>query len=636
MFSSAASSPSINLEAEIALQKIKELSVARFNYNKQLLDFLLKGSEEAFKQYCEQLLGKSDWSSISNPEMMELRRKANRAIAHDAKFYEKIITSIMQEAHTQTLIDNLHYILSQDFAREKHQNSQTQKQLDLSKKKTNRSIAKQGYRGLKESDFLPEFISILDPVISQTQYDFGREIEFRFHSDYINNQHINMLATKDGGFIRLTKCIRIIQTIVSTSKDGFNFNAEDNANIADLVNKINPCAARVMEIHGGLQNDTVSFSLELYREVHNLYTQLKILKNDHKRYTEKVVEKILKEKNISIAPSSLLTPIATTAEQASATNENLAETVISEGLAEAVTNIQQAFIPENKDFEELCQATEEQEDEKVINALKLLKENVKQKIAEYKWEVELKRQAKKSLKFPKKVNNISDEIAAEDLRLNKQKIAFKLLYNLNNANIFLLQAILAKPTPHNQIRYVEIETLFGYEEGKLQGSISSVAGGSHRKVIIQGVLGFFDADEAIDSKKETAASAGPSSSTTGGLFKAHKPGHSGKLPSIAIKMLCETLERAGIDAGSFNLFLQSKKTAQKTAHNSQEKSTPAKIGLADILKVASFIERSKQQLSFLRVIYRQRDEKPSPLQHLADPKSTKARQEIINMIFKYV
>ena len=138
----------------------------------------------------------------------------------------------------------------------------------------------------------------------------------------------------------------------------------------------------------------------------------------------------------------------------------------------------------------------------------------------------------------------------------ERETAFQLLSALNPNNFAVIQLVFKKPTPHNEIRYSEIKSLFGSQvEGKIPGSISSVSG-SHRKICIQNVVGFFDKTH-LDKEKEVRE-------IVGGTFQAHKKEQGGKLPRIAIELICSTLERAGITAKNLELFTAAKQTVAAT------------------------------------------------------------------------
>ncbi len=150
--------------------------------------------------------------------------------------------------------------------------------------------------------------------------------------------------------------------------------------------------------------------------------------------------------------------------------------------------------------------------------------------------------------------------------------AYQLLEKLNPRNLELVESMFQKPTPHCKIRYSDIEGLFGQEPGRFPGTITSVSG-SHRKIVIQNTIGFFDEINIADNGDTGNPSLLPmyqdfqqkedSLEIVGGTFKAHKSGQGGStLPSIAIKLVCSTLERAGITAE--NIAQYKKEKAEKS------------------------------------------------------------------------
>jgi hypothetical protein len=104
-----------------------------------------------------------------------------------------------------------------------------------------------------------------------------------------------------------------------------------------------------------------------------------------------------------------------------------------------------------------------------------------------------------------------------------------LLENLNTKNFQLLGSLFENPPPKN-ITYANIESLIGQNPGQLLGKLST-HGGSHRKIEIGNIHGYFDSEEIV---------------VTGGIVEPHGKAHSSTLAPAAIKMLRQILERAGI------------------------------------------------------------------------------------------
>lgn len=129
---------------------------------------------------------------------------------------------------------------------------------------------------------------------------------------------------------------------------------------------------------------------------------------------------------------------------------------------------------------------------------------------------------------------------------HEYKNACELLSVLNSNNRALIQRMFATPTPDFKIRYQEIESLFGKDAaGKLPGVITSV-GGSHRKIHIQSTVGFFDKFYVSEAK---------GAEVVGGIFRGHKSGQGNSmLPSVAIKMVCSTLEKVGLTAENIERY----------------------------------------------------------------------------------
>lgn len=143
--------------------------------------------------------------------------------------------------------------------------------------------------------------------------------------------------------------------------------------------------------------------------------------------------------------------------------------------------------------------------------------------------------------------------------------AVHLLKNLSHRNFQLLVDLFTRPCLTN-IRYSEIKTLVGRASGQLPGSIENISG-SHRKLTIYQTDGYFD-KIATDAELDTAVIA-KTKEITGPLFEAHGKSHRSKLPPIVIRMICSTLERAGITRELLQQSLEVSDEAELEQHKAK-------------------------------------------------------------------
>jgi len=157
--------------------------------------------------------------------------------------------------------------------------------------------------------------------------------------------------------------------------------------------------------------------------------------------------------------------------------------------------------------------------------------------------------------------------------LSSEMQHFILLENLNSNNFNLVKKLLTVKPVNNDITYSQIENLFGYEMGKLAGKIES-AKGSHRKITINGVYGFYD-----------------NVLSTNGFFQPH--GHKGeRLPAIAWKMIKSTLEVAKLDKLAIQLFEEAKFQL------------PKQYSVQDLLSLIVYLEKKHAKITFLGGLYK--------------------------------
>ncbi len=580
-----------DLKFEIAIQKLKALCQARYAYNYSLSSFFLLSTPEEVKQYIIETLG--GWFH-QDTDSASLKAAAINGATGDCKFYKKILEKINTEPHTQSLVDHLHFDLSQYLVGLRHDHQKEQNKINQLYKKSHHKaskklIAKQKTESYRELDFVPECISILEDVISKAQAAFSDEAT------------MDVAETSEGSFFSLT----ISDNRLNDCKMMLKFLA---ANISLMETEITRIIDEEVPIMQEIEPEPKQTKID-WENFHKIYALQNRLKP-----TYKAVKNLLKQVDKHL-----------TSETAPSLDQH--HRVIPQ-VAPTVTLPSAAALEVKEDLEssERQAFLEEEQDEQMIAAIKQHKQDAKQKIAEYKFKIETEREARRTLKLAKRKAIAIPGLQEQPYSVmeRKRKLTFSLLSNVNSNNLTLLQFIFSKPTPHLKISYSEVENLFGYDTGKLNGCISSVHGGSHRKIIISNVVGFFDSSSPSENNK-----------TTGGTFKSHHPGHNHKLPSIAITMLVVTLERAGIDANSLNLFRAAKQRAakQEVLRDPQCGPENTKDMLLQILKAADILENDKRRLIFLRKIY---NDTSSVVHKLSEPGCCIERKNILKNIFKYL
>lgn len=587
-----------NIKLEVALQNIRAVCQARLEYNKHLYGFILESSAEDVKKYFLETLG---FLFHEHTDSTLLKNVFSKSVHEDCRVYKSVLEKIDTEEHTQSLVDYLHFefkkflVVGRSVAQNEYsQMQQKHKKLKLKAKEVSKLIKKQKSESFREEDFLAECVSFLEDVISGAQQAFSREVSI----GSIRYQANSIITLESKIFYkRLNNCKIMMKFLVeprsySLMKTKINQIIDDEVPVIQAIEP-NPTQEVIID----------------WEKFHKIFALEKRLEPTYLRVNALVANSQVKaEASVSFAVE--------------AQKRVPKKASIGESLAEA----QQALThEETPDLEEQARV-EEKQDEKMIEEIKKQKEDQRQKIAEYKFKVEIERAARRALRLAQKKATRAIPLGEQEsyfVMERKRQLSFSLLCNLNHSNLALVQLILSTPTPHLQISYAELENLFGYDKGKLNGSIASMHGGSHRKIVIHNIIGFFDTPlEKADPCTNTALIA------TGGTFKAHNPRHNNKLPSVAIKMLAETLKRAGIDAYTFNLFLTAKQKLPMVL--------APEIDMKDIclrvLQAANILENDKGMLTFLRVIYKKENEKPAAIHQLSTlPES---RTHILRKIFQ--
>jgi len=503
---------------QAVLREVNEIAAARIDYNLKMARFFSQASPKVLKEFFIGMKFLSEeatkWLRIlpEGPQLEDLRNKFVNSTKDDARFYFNVQKIMRDNDDVHFTIDALHAWFSTQYIVE-------------SKNTTVEARNNQLLAQFHEIHFFKSCMISLESFISDVERRFADECNFSrgFNSE---KNAIDFLAS--------IKPNSIVEKVEKLINDFYIYYRQYNKafggewHLEEMIDMEK--FAKNRHLFFSIQNylktpKEMGLFWQAYRELDEVYAYLQ----EERKIFDGYVENVRQDKN------RLVTDLA----------ENKAEKPalgVAEIRQQTAEKIEESVRPV---------ATEEKQDD-----------SFSLKIQAYKAKVERERSEKKCLKQAAKQEELRllEKQKASEVSLLARKEerdrenAFQLLSGLNAHNFTLIKLILSKPTPHHAIRYSEIEGLFGTgTDGKLPGSITSVSG-SHRKISIQQVVGFFDEYESVPEEKSKTQPA----EIVGGTFQAHKKGHSAKLPSIAIEMICSPLERSGITAKNIDLFIEEK------------------------------------------------------------------------------
>jgi hypothetical protein len=503
---------------QAVLREVNEITTARIDYNLKMARFFSTASPNVLKAFFIGMKFLSEEATKGlkilpeGPQFEDLRNKLVNSTKDDARFYLYMQKIMGNGDDVNFTIDALHAWFSGQYIVE-------------SQNTTVEARNNQGLAQFHEIHFFKSCMVSLESIISDVERRFVDECNFSRGFNPANNRIDFLADMKPNSIVQKSeKLINDFFVLYEQCKEEFG----EKWHLEEMVDidKFDKNRRLFFSIKAYLKTPKEMGSVWLaYRELDEAYVYLQ----EEQKIFDEYVESLRQDKNRLVADLK----------------SNEAE---QPGLVLEKTSKQ----TEKKVAEPIRTVAKE---EKPDDAFSL-------KIQEYKAKIERERAEKKRLKQTAKQEELrllEKQKASEAALLarkeeRERENAFQLLSGLNTHNFNLIKLILSKPTPHHAIRYAEIEGLFGTGlDGKLPGSITSVSG-SHRKISIQQVVGFFDEYESVPEEKSKSSPA----EIVGGTFQAHKKGHSAKLPSIAIEMICSPLERSGITTKNIDLFIEAK------------------------------------------------------------------------------
>lgn len=546
---------------QVALREIRELATARFSYNIQMARFFKNASTEEIKNFSlkELKIFTEEKAKIiqnypeGHPFLVEVKGGFLASAQGDAKFYLQVQKAIDEDKSASDRIDLLHYLFSQRYSVEsnKIQDFHAHQFSHAKDKKSSRQelkLSSQSRNSFLENIFFRDCLNTLEPLVSDVERKFVEEFEFKFEGDI--REGVFLAKIKPNSI--LERCRDFRDELLTIAQKGTEIFGEawnikgllDDATVQNM--SYFHWAEEYLGTREGQQD-----AWRAYRTLHNAYLAMREAKKIFSDY----IELLKAEKDqVTIGPKPL--PVLEIVTPVVPPEPELEH--------EPGPKLEASSVPELEPQALLLEDAPEPVD------------YFQQKTIEYKAQVQMAREEKERLKrkelleakrLVEQQKNAEAVLLAKKEECNRRN-AFNLLFGLNSGNLQLIQLIFKKPTPHQEIRYSEIEGLFGTGmDGKLPGAISSVSG-SHRKISIDQVIGFFD-----EPQFSTQVLGNPSSSQiVGGTFEAHKKGNKTKLPSIAIELIREPLERSGITEKNLALFIEAKEAVESLKENSYDAS----------------------------------------------------------------
>lgn len=501
---------------EKVIGAVSEVAYARATYNFRLAKFFDTCSDDEFLKFIAQILDITT-SELQRKlkffdDILSFKQSTKKGCLADFEFYLSVKKLIRDKPHNQELIDELHYIF--------YSKHEYRKKIDKIKGISDNKHSQE----FLEPIFLEECCNLLSQFISQAELDLVKDTTFivignrRPDDSYLSGATLE-LSEEVSNFLSKTLALMEKNTHFKELFESDMNRLTQALNIAR--NEIGYDKNYFLAYH--TIHDPWYDALAAREKIEQEFHFLTKKRNHKKKNVE--TNLVLEEKTIStVIPSVCIEE-----------SERVASVVGIEPLKEAIADQYQL---RTKEFKELVMKKRAEKD-----ALKAQKKEQENKYIQERKEVTAKLLVKETEK--------------------KRETAFHLLERLTSQRLHLVEFMFQDPTPHNQIRYEEIESLFGMaEEGKIPGSITAVGSGSHRKICIQNTIGFFDQCSIDENRSE-------SSSSTGGIFKPHGNQHTGKVPRIVVEMVRATLERVGITVENIALF--------RNSHQLKSQNNEAKI-----------------------------------------------------------
>ncbi len=548
---------------EEAIAEINEIVNARISYNKELERFFLEGSLDEVEVFFKNTIENFSVSLPREERLKFLKESMLIDISSEFSFYDAIQKRISTQLCNQEMIDTLHFLFSKAYEMRK-----------LSE--VDELLTKQAKKNLFETRFLREALNSLAPLISEAESHYMSDHAFKFGPEIDRKRTVSVVSKVENKKHLINryaalfeKCNALLQKQNEKPND---HNQELRKELEDLRSTIiakdseykesaNRYPNNIWHIYRKAYEGYVD-ALEVMREIekHPLLSPDAV--SMQKESSGLAVEALQKSKSAK-KNAKRRQKLKTAKEKM---NTAIAGDVVEDEQVSDLAVLKMELEKESVSFVEVEDGSEERKHKsEFVDFVALRAKAWKKEVLRLKQE---KQRAMDEKNREERLYFEKQKKRAEDLLVskveNEYKNACELLTNLNQSNRTLIEKMFAKPTPDCQIRYQEIESLFGEGAGKLPGGITS-AGGSHRKICIQSTVGFFDEFYASEANTTENVSKVPAASelenktksteVVGGMFKAHKSGQgNSKLPSVAIRMVCSTLERVGITAENIARF----------------------------------------------------------------------------------
>ncbi len=564
------------LKWETAISEVEKLCDARIAFYEESQKFNMEATASEFESYLKSLSKSFTQGPTSIDRNKDVQQSDNDFFSTKISEYQHVRNLIAEKLGYQDMVDNLYFYLLMTYEEEKANESTFDSiKSDLKKKAINTRL---------ESHFFRILVNILEPLISAAQIDFIKECSFKFTPKIVKmgtKKHVAMIKTTD---INVKKEQLLSSKVNALSKritklddewlkeEDFLMKYRENANfIKDLEDKLeslllnldSKCAAyntesdesfqnlRYRELHGAYFK-----SLDAIEELEKCCVRLAVpdkntddflvlpqpkkpKQNTSKKSKTKRKQKPKKKKQQN--------------KQHAAEVKSTALIAVDDKIAEKTIEVAPLPVQKKEDAVDTFALKTQAWIDEVARRRKEKQDVANKKLQEEREYLDVRRKEKQDYLAHK------EEIDYQNAR--------QLLEKLNPSNLAFIEYMFEKPTPHCEIRYHDIEELFGQEPGKLPGVITSVSG-SHRKIVIQNTIGFFDELNIPDVPDNVDTDTPPilpmyqdfqqkqeSHKVVGGTFKAHRKGQGGsKLPSIAIRQVCSTLERAGITVANIERY----------------------------------------------------------------------------------
>lgn len=541
---------------ESTISKVRALCIARLDYNESLIEFFSNSPATEVKTYVVEAL--APWDATVDPELVKVEwiRKTN----DDANLYREQILKIDQSKKDQALIDELYFKFSSFFEEEKIALNETHAEILKMPNSKERKAYEKTIRArtaqMLEYRFIKEVVELCSEEASEAQKAFLDSGKFlvsqgttQFELDLkIVERKMKKIGDYCSQLIGIFKEFEQLQPSFQKAyqlreKKGLALWPHQFESSRSLYNQcLLACNHKRSEEYPG--HNKAHEGLEFHRQdLHKLFVSIPGLKemqeNFHRFHDFFCFSQVEfnRMKTLISAMKVYCEILELDKPMVHQEKGKRNDIVKAEKRKEPVPEITVESRPESQ----RPQKVGEKGDSQTQLDGEFEDQRRKEQTAQYRAEVEARRTEKRKEKSLK-----PSPLELSSAQPSGHEKGLVLLQRLNSRNLNLLQALFARPVLLN-IRFDDIRNLVGSESGKLPGRIQQ-SSGSHRKLEIADTFGFFDEVNVSLVEGEATKAVGP-------LFEAHGRAHSGKLPAVAVRMVCKTLERVGISREVLDAFL---------------------------------------------------------------------------------